>query len=165
MSEPYYADESVALYHGDALDLLRGGVIKEVGSIVTDPPYCSGGRSQAAARNTVSKSVTTADGDWLPSDSMGSDSYVWWMRQIGREFMKITPTGAHLYCFTDWRQYGNVVTAFETVGWSLRSCVVWAKNRGGAMGSFWRNDHEWIATFSKGMPAPLPNGSSSTSSL
>lgn len=27
------------------------------------------------------------------------------------------------------------------------------------MGAFWRNNHEWIAVFSKGQPTPLPNGS------
>ncbi|BCT75613.1 methyltransferase [Sinomonas cyclohexanicum] len=154
----YYSDDHVTLYHGDALDLLRDGTIGTVGSIITDPPYCSGGRQQAGARNTVSKNDARADVDWLPTDNMGTDSYIWWMRELGREFMRVADTGAHLYSFTDWRMYSALVTAFETVGWSLRSCVVWSKERGGAMGSFWRNDHEWVAVLTKGQPVPLPNG-------
>lgn len=157
MIEPYYADEHVTLYHGDALDLLDSGVIESIGSVVTDPPYCSGGRQQSEARNVVSKSVRPHR-DWLPADSMGSDSYIWWMRSIGSRLMGIAEYGAHAYVFTDWRQYPTVVTAWETTGWSLRSCVVWSKGRGGAMGSFWRNDHEWVAVFTKGMPVPLPHG-------
>jgi site-specific DNA-methyltransferase (adenine-specific) len=27
------------------------------------------------------------------------------------------------------------------------------------MGSFWRNNHEWVCVFTKGAPSPLPNGS------
>jgi len=158
VTAPYYSDESVTLWHGDVLDVLDSGVIRSVGSIITDPPYCSGGRQQASARNIISKSDCRADVDWLPTDTMGSDSYIWWMRQLGQRLMRIADNGAHFYCFTDWRQYGALTTALETVNWTLRSCVVWSKGRGGAMGSFWRNDHEWIAVFCKGTPAPLPNG-------
>lgn len=154
----YYEDEYVQLHHGDCLDVLATLPSGSVGAVVTDPPYSSGGRQQASARNTISKS-SRVDGDWIPSDTMGSDSYIWWLREIGKQLMRTCATGAHLYCFTDWRQYGNVVTAFETVGWSLRSCVVWSKERGGAMGSFWRNDHEWVPVFAKGQPTPLPDGS------
>ena len=157
MSTPYYSDEFVTLYHGDAVDLLRGGSVTGYGSIITDPPYCSGGRQQVEARQRISKSGRS-DVDWLPTDTMGSDTYIWWMRQLGQMWMGEAPAGSHLYCFTDWRQYPTVVTAFETVGWCLRSCVVWSKGRGGAMGSFWRNDHELIAVFAKGAPTPLPNG-------
>lgn len=34
---PYYADESVTLYHGDALEVLPS--LPEVAAVVTDPPY------------------------------------------------------------------------------------------------------------------------------
>lgn len=157
MTTAYYSDKWVTLYHGDAIDVLDAE-IGRVGSIITDPPYCSGSRQQGGARQIVSKNVAREHDAWVPTDTMGSDSYVWWLRQLGQRFMRITDDGAHLYCFTDWRQYGQVVTALETVNWTLRSCVVWSKGRGGAMGSFWRNDHEWVAVFSKGMPTPLPNG-------
>lgn len=151
---PYYEHGGVTIYHGDCLDLLASGEIA-CNSVIGDPPYCSGGRQQAGARGALSKSGRE---EWFLTDNMGTDSYIWWMREIVSRLWSISETGAHLYLFTDWRQYSNVVTACETKGWALRGCVVWDKDKGGAMGSFWRNNHEWIPVFSKGPPRPLPHG-------
>ena len=155
---PYYDHAGITIYHGDALDVLRSATDLQFGAVIGDPPYCSGGRQQAQARGIVSKANGTEDADWFLTDNMGSDSYVWWMREIAGELFARAATGAHLYMFTDWRQYTNVVTACETKGWALRGVVVWDKDRGGAMGSFWRNNHEWIPVFSKGPPRALPHG-------
>jgi site-specific DNA-methyltransferase (cytosine-N4-specific) len=39
MTEPYYADESVTLYHGDTLEVLRTLPAESVNCCVTSPPY------------------------------------------------------------------------------------------------------------------------------
>jgi site-specific DNA-methyltransferase (cytosine-N4-specific) len=39
VSEPYYSDESVTLYHGQALDVLREMPDESVNCVVTSPPY------------------------------------------------------------------------------------------------------------------------------
>lgn len=156
MPEPYYADDWCTIYHGDALEVLDGLAPGSFDAVVTDPPYCSGGRNQATARSIHEKSDRD---EWFLTDNMGTDTYVWWLRQLGTRLYRLAPVGTHFYCFTDWRQYGNVVVSLETVGWTLRNCVVWHKMRGGAMGSFWRNDHEWISVLSKGPPKPIPDGS------
>lgn len=153
--KPYYQDEYATIYHGDALDLMMDGTIGEIDGVVMDPPYCSGGRNVGTARKIFEKSMRE---DWFLTDNMGTDTYIWWIRHIGANLFRLATVGSHFYCFTDWRQYNNVVLALESVGWTLRSCIVWNKMKGGAMGSFWRNDHEWIAVFSKGPNRPLPNG-------
>jgi site-specific DNA-methyltransferase (adenine-specific) len=149
------------LYLGDCLDILPA--LGRVDAVVTDPPYSSGGRQQQAARNIFAKaggvSKETRADDWFLGDNMGSDTYVRWMRRIGAMLFNLNEPGGAAYVFTDWRQYTNIVTTFETCRWTLRSVIVWDKNRGGAMGSWWRNNHEWICAFVKGRPRPLPHGS------
>jgi site-specific DNA-methyltransferase (adenine-specific) len=148
------------LYLGDCLDIIPA--LGMVDAVVTDPPYSSGGRQQAAARNIFAKSVkVSADTrveDWFLGDNMGSDTYVRWMRHIGKYCLAICTLGSPAYVFTDWRQYTNIVTAWETCLWTLRSVVVWDKAKCGAMGSYWRNNHEWVCVFVKGKPRPLPHG-------
>lgn len=143
---------------GDCLDVLKGMEAGAVDAVITDPPYSSGSRQSINARQLITKSGSRTDEQWFQMDTMGHDSYLWWMREIARSCNRVAQSGAHAYVFTDWRQYTNLVTAWETRGWTLRSVIVWDKNRGGAMGSFWRNNHEWIAVFCKGKPKPLPHG-------
>lgn len=150
---------SAEIIHGDCLDVLRGMSDASADAIVTDPPYCSGGRQQAGARNTISKADTREDTDWFLGDNMGTDTYLWWMREIARECLRTVTIGSQAQVFTDWRQYSTVVQAWESVGWTLRSCLVWDKAKGGAMGSYWRNNHEWAAIFAKGKPRPLAHRS------
>ena len=153
-----FDDGSIQLYHSDCLDVLPLLDSEQFDAVVTDPPYSSGGRTQAGARNQVSKSDNSIEcrenDEWFLGDNMGVDSYIRWMRQVARECLRCVIHGGHGYVFTDWRQYTNVVTAWESVGWTLRSVIVWDKNKGGAMGSFWRNNHEWCCVFAKGQPNP-----------
>ena len=147
------------LINGDCVDILPTFESASVQGVVADPPYCSGGRQQNGARNQISKSDSREPDEWFLADNMGTDTYIRWMRIVARECLRISSMGAHSYIFTDWRQYTNLVTSWESVGWTLRSVVVWDKSKGGAMGSFWRNNHEWVCVFTKGAPTPLPNGS------
>ena len=147
------------LYLGDCLEILP--TLGKVDAVVTDPPYSSGGRNPAVARGlfrkagAVSKACRTDE--WFLGDNMGSDTYLRWQRQIALACCDICTPGSPSYIFTDWRQYTNIVTAWETCLWTLRSVVVWDKAQCGAMGSWWRNNHEWICAFTKGKPRPLPH--------
>ena len=152
----FHEEPGVALYCGDALDVLPLLPDVSIATVVGDPPYCSGGRTQQGARQVFEKSDRD---DWFLGDNMGTDSYVWWLREIAGHLNRVAVVGAHMYLFTDWRQYTNVIVGCETKGWTLRSVVVWDKARGGAMGSFWRSNHEWVPVFTKGPPRPLPNSS------
>jgi site-specific DNA-methyltransferase (adenine-specific) len=147
------------LYLGDCLDILPS--IGKADAVITDPPYSSGGRQQAAARNIFAKaddvSKETRIDEWFLGDNMGSDTYIRWQRQVARLCLDVCTSGSAAYVFTDWRQYTNLVTAWETSLWTLRSVVVWDKAKGRAMGSWWRNNHEWICAFTKGKPHPLPH--------
>jgi len=163
MGDPWKRKETIGdttLYLGDCLEILP--TLGRVDAVVTDPPYSSGGRQQATARSIFAKagdvSEETRSDEWFLGDNMGSDTYIRWMRQIARECFDLSTPGSCAFVFTDWRQFTNVVTAWETLRWTLRSVLVWDKAKGGAMGSFWRNNHEWVCILTKGPPRPLPNG-------
>lgn len=155
MIPPLTDHKGIQIYCADCLDLFPQFLSDSFDHVVTDPPYASGGRQQASARNLVSKADSRENDDWFLGDNMGVDTYIRWMRQISRECLRLVIQGGHAYVFTDWRQFTNLVTAWESVGWTLRSVISWDKAKGGAMGSFWRNNHEWICVFAKGQPLPL----------
>lgn len=139
--------------HGDCLDVMRTMPDASVDAVVTDPPYCSGGRQQAQARGVLSK--TDGREEWFVGDNMGTDTYLWFMREVAGQCLRLCTYGSPAYVFTDWRQQTTVVTAWESAGWTLKSTIVWDKDRGGAMGSWWRNNHEFILAFVKGKARPL----------
>ena len=151
---------TITLYLGDCLEILP--TLGMADAVITDPPYSSGGRQQQGARNNFRKagsvSRETRSDEWFLGDNMGSDTYLRWQRQIAGACLDVCSFGSPAYVFTDWRQYTNVVTAWETSLWALRSVVVWDKAKGGATGSWWRNNHEWACAFVKGKPRPLPHG-------
>lgn len=39
---PFFQDESNAVYHGNALTILPCLPFESVDAVITDPPYCSG---------------------------------------------------------------------------------------------------------------------------
>lgn len=148
---------SAVVLQGDCLDRLRELAPGSIDAVVTDPPYCSGGRQQAGARNTITKSAR-GDGQWFLGDNMGTDSYLWFMREVAKECARICTAGSPAYVFTDWRQLDTIVKAWESAGWTYKSLIVWDKNRGGAMGSWWRNNHEFVVALVKGKARPLAHG-------
>lgn len=149
------------LYLGDCLEILS--TLGKIDAVITDPPYSSGGRQQSGARNIFRKASRvdkeTRSDEWFLGDNMGSDTYIRWQRQVARLCLDICHPGSPAYIFTDWRQYTNIVTAWETSLWTLKNVIVWDKNRGGALGSWWRNNHEWICAFVKGKARPLSSQS------
>lgn len=51
MSDPYYADENVTIYHGNCRDIMAGMADQSVDCVITDPPYSE--RTHESARSNV----------------------------------------------------------------------------------------------------------------
>jgi site-specific DNA-methyltransferase (adenine-specific) len=153
MTGPYYADDTVTLFHGDCLDLLPELTPRTIDALVTDPPYSSGGRRENA--RSIRKSMTRAvtDDEWIAGDSMSTSGFVWLMRAVATRARSAMKPGAHLLSFIDWRMYPNLAAALESADLRQHPTLVWDKQHFG-MGSVFRNQHEWVAHFSYGTAAP-----------
>lgn len=137
MVKPYYSDESVTLYCGDALDLLGEIAAGSVDCVVTDPPYVIGAVS---AGNLASKS-----GGW--TDMMNSAGwFATWYRQVDR---LLRHTGS-LWSFCNWRTLPVVMRAASDARLPVTSLMVWDKEwigPGGTQGL--RPSYEMVALLAK----------------
>ena len=153
MTEPYYSDEYVTLYHGDTLDTLDAlGAELIVDAVVTDPPYASGSRLEAAKSSSgaMLRAGRFADRP-IELDQMTTTGFVWLMRAIGQAVRPMLPDGGSFLSFIDWRQWPNLVGALETCNYRVQGMVVWDKGSMG-LGNGFRAQHELICHASKGVP-------------
>jgi site-specific DNA-methyltransferase (adenine-specific) len=137
MSEPYYADEFVTLYHGDALDILPELTPGTVSACVTDPPYVIGAVS---AGNMASKA-----GGW--GDMMNSALwFATWYAQVDR----LLKHDAAFWTFCNWRSLPVVMKAALTANLPITSLMIWDKEwigPGGTQGL--RPSYEMCALMAK----------------
>jgi DNA modification methylase len=142
--KPYYSDDLVTIYHGDARELLPDMDVDGPTVWVTDPPYSSGG-FQEAGKSTGSLSnygQNRRDGAriYLSADTLSTRGYTLLMRDVLRHSRQ----ASEIAVFTDWRMWINTADALEYAGWMLRSMIVWSKGNNG-IGRPWRSQHELIA--------------------
>lgn len=119
---PYYADDLVTLYHGDALEILPSIAAGSAVAVVTDPPYVIGAVS---AGNMASKS-----GGW--GDMM--NSALWftaWYRQAAR----VLKHRGSFWTFGNWRTLPVIMRAAVDAELPVTSVAVWDKQWIGPGGS------------------------------
>jgi len=112
---PYYADDLVTIYHGDALDVLPTLRGSSVGLVVTDPPYVIGAVSAG--------NMGTKAGGW--GDMMNSSR---WFRDWYAECRRILRQDGALWTFCNWRSLPVVMKASFDAEWALSSVLVWHKD-------------------------------------
>ena len=131
MTDPYYRDDWVTLYHGDALAILAGLPDASVDGIITDPPYSSGGATQTARKaSTGTKYEATGRLTKTPDfvgDARDQRSYQYWSALWMSECLRIAKPGALFMAFTDWRQYAATADALQGGGWTWRGTLTWVK--------------------------------------
>lgn len=151
---PYYDDGRAVLYHGDALDVLRGMAEASVDAVVTDPPYCSGSVSEAsrsAAKGQGLRSENLAKMGWFVGDNMGTAGLVFLLRSIAFDALRVVRPCGSLLIFCDWRMLPNLAPAIESAGWRYQGLIVWDKGAMG-LGNGFRCQHELILHFTAGAP-------------
>ena len=149
MTDPYYRDEHVTLYHGDCIETMRALDGQMAHTILTDPPFSSGGRRENARSIRKSMTRSTQDDDWIRGDGMSTAGFTYMMRLCAMEWRRLLISGGHLLSFIDWRMASTLSTAMEAGDLIQYPTLVWDKTQFG-MGSVFRNQHEFILHFAAG---------------
>jgi predicted methyltransferase len=108
--EPYYVDEWVTLYHGDALDVLAGLADGSVDCVCTDPPYSLGFMGR----------------EWDSHDGR----YQGWCRLWATECLRVLKPGGHLLAFGGTRTHHRLACAIEDAGFEIRDSIAWLYGSG-----------------------------------
>lgn len=119
-AKPYYIDESVCIFHGDALEIVPS--LPLVDLVLTDPPYVIGAVS---AGNMASKAGGW--GDMMNSARWFRDWYVMVHERLALD-------GA-MWTFCNWRSVPVIMRAAADARWSVASMLVWHKDWIGPGGS------------------------------
>lgn len=162
--KPYYEDDAVTIYHGDALEVLAELEIS-VDAVLTDPPYASGSRTEASKsssgsmlRSNTERGQRTRFGDTpIDLDQMTTTGFMWLMRAVALDCYPMLPDGGSFVSFIDWRQWSNLCGALETCNLRVQGMVVWDKLSMG-LGNGFRAQHELACHASKGVPTVYDKG-------
>ena len=131
MSEPYYADDTVTLYGGDALAVLRELPSGSVDAVITDPPYSSGGMFRGDRVSSTGTKYTDSDSIRelanFTGDNRDQRGYAYWTALWTSEARRVTREGGAVIMFTDWRQLPTTSDALQSGGWIWWGVIPWLK--------------------------------------
>lgn len=151
MSSPYYTDGTVTLFHGDALDVMAALADRSIDTVITDPPYSSGGRRENARTVRTSMIRSLDDDEWIRGDAMSTHGFTWLMRMCGLQWRRLLTPGGHILAFIDWRMAPALAAALETADLKQHPTIVWDKTYYG-MGAVFRNQYELVIHMTAGSP-------------
>jgi site-specific DNA-methyltransferase (adenine-specific) len=128
---PYWqsSDGRLVIYHGDALAVLPH--VESFDTLITDPPYSSGGLHRSDRMDqTVKKYVssdTLAVRHEFSGDNRDQRGYLAWVSLWMTAALRRAKSGSIACLFTDWRQLPTTTDAFQAGGWVWRGLAVWDK--------------------------------------
>jgi site-specific DNA-methyltransferase (adenine-specific) len=137
---PYYEDDAVTLYHGDARDILPAIPRASVDLLLTDPPYGMGYGGDTAGG--AQKHNVAAD---------GVRQGVRIVRQVLFETAPTLKTDAHLLMFCHWQSWPDFYDAMSGYA-TMRNALIWHKPTGstGNILSNYIRDYEVILYAARG---------------
>ena len=107
---------------GDCLDVLPTIVPRSVQAVVTDPPYAV---SLEGVSHVGQPGKGTRRFDFFEGDA-NWDETVKTVVAASRECMRVLDATGSFYAYVGHREFGPLVSIFESAGWSTRF-LVWAK--------------------------------------
>jgi site-specific DNA-methyltransferase (adenine-specific) len=150
VAEPYYADDSVTLYAGDCLDVLRELPDASVDAVVTDPPYglefmgkdwdAPWKPAGAVIHDPATERGGFQDGNGGNPYSRsrveygrGGDASVGfqaWCEQWAAECLRVLRPGGHMLAFGGTRTWHRLACAIEDAGFEVRDSIAWLYGSG-----------------------------------
>jgi len=152
MSAPYYADESVTLWHGDALAVMSGLPDASVDAIVTDPPYGIRFMGQAWDGADIEETVTrgrqtspmpegiggtrggyrslAAEAGRYDRGLTANQAFQQWCTDWSVECLRVLKPGGHLLAFGGPRTWHRLACAVEDAGFEIRDSIAWLYGSG-----------------------------------
>jgi len=149
-------------HRGDCIQIMQSMPEGSVDAIITDPPYCSGGVSEASRTAAKAQGVKSAEAArsrfaWFVGDNMGTAGLVFLLRAMAFEAARVVKKSGSILVFCDWRMIPNITPAIESAGLRFQNIVVWDKGSIG-MGQGFRSQHEMILHFTNGKPEYFDKG-------
>jgi site-specific DNA-methyltransferase (adenine-specific) len=155
----YYSDDLVTIYHGETLNLLQSLPLKNF-SVITDPPYSSGGAFRGDRNKGGNKYLgftkTHIEKTWendrppILGDTRDQRGVLQWASLWLSSLWSKADDGANLFTFTDWRQLPTFTDAVQCGGWVWRGLATWDKLHGRPMKGRFRNHSEYIIWATRG---------------
>jgi site-specific DNA-methyltransferase (adenine-specific) len=116
VAEPYYADEAVAIYHGDCREIMPA--LQPVDAVVTDPPYGINDKPIKTQGPRRTRKRCGFTNDWHPDSD--------WDAEIpGEAFAALAMAAPIIATFGHWRMREKVAAA---IGVPLRAEIIWFKD-------------------------------------
>ena len=147
------------IIQGDALKVLEGFAPGTFDAVITDPPYASGGRTQAEKNKSTTQKYSSMKNAPPPFDGDAKDQRSWtrWAAEWLYLARKACKPGAPVCMFIDWRQLPAATDALQWAGWIWRGTAVWDKGNSRPQKGRFRQQAEYIVWGSNGdMPISRP---------
>lgn len=136
---PYYADESVTLHHGDALEVLPTLPSQSFAVVVLDPPY-----------SMVPSAVRGID----DGAAGASGSPIRLLTETFRETYRLLASGGVAPIICDWRRIPDVSYLATLANLRLNTCLAWTRKYVGT-GSLFRSSWDPVLVTSRGAVDPI----------
>ena len=145
------------IIHGDSLTVLESFPPSTFDAVITDPPYASGGRTQAEKSKATAKKYSSMGGNAPPDfdgDAKDQRSWTRWAAEWLYLARRAAKPGAPVCMFIDWRQLPCASDALQWAGWIWRGVAVWDKMTSRPQKGRYRQQAEFMVWGSNG-PMPL----------
>ncbi|MFC9429283.1 DNA-methyltransferase [Streptomyces sp. NPDC056987] len=144
------------LHQGDALTLLPT-LNTLVDAVICDPPYNSGGRTNAERKSQGARDkYVSGDAQHMLADFDGDTrdqrGYTYWLGLVMAETYRLTRPGGSALVFTDWAQLPASSDAIQAGGWTWRGIIPWHKPISRPVRDGFRRECEYVLWGTRGEP-------------